>query len=82
MSGYIDAVRSDLRGRLKDKTYGELASEMSVSKGALWKFLNTDYVPSGNELRRKLGLPEIIQHSAIRNDRGRFVKVRSVDFRD
>ena len=70
-----DALKAQLReftGKLQDKTYDELAVELDVSKGALWKFIHTDYVPTSSIIRRKLGIPEPEFISQYRNPQGQF----------
>lgn len=52
--------------------FSRVSRDLNVSKGALWKFINTDYVPTGIELLRKLGLPEPIVIYRTRNPRGQF----------
>lgn len=52
--------------------FSKVSRDLNVSKGALWKFLNTDHVPTGVELLRKLGLPEPIIIYRTRNPRGQF----------
>lgn len=46
-------------------SYTDLARELGISKGALWKFLNDDYVPTSTDLRRALGIPLIASVTAI-----------------
>jgi len=53
-------ARQALKAELERKTYDSLAGELGVSKGALWKFVKTDYVPVNPELRKRLGLPELV----------------------
>jgi len=48
--------------------------EQDISKGALWKFINTDYVPTSSIIRRKLGIPKLELISQYRNPLGRFIK--------
>ena len=45
-----------------------------VHRAVVWRIVNQDYVPKRNDLRRKLGLPEILQQSARRDPKGRFAK--------
>lgn len=72
MSDAIDLLRQDLKAKLGAGGYQKLASELDVSKGALWKFINTDYIPASDVLRRKLGIkePELIEQ--YRDELGRF----------
>ena len=58
VSDTIDMLRDDLKARLAPGGYQKLADELDVSKGALWKFIKTDYIPTNDILRRKLGIPE------------------------
>jgi len=72
MSDTIDLIRHDLKARLGSGGYQKLADELDVSKGALWKFINTDYVPTSIVLRRKLGIPEPELIEQYRDPLGRF----------
>ena len=72
MDSTIDTVKISLRRELEQKTYGELASRLGISKGALWKFVNTAYIPTDPLLRRKLGMPELMVVPYFRNSKGRF----------
>lgn len=74
MRDSFDHARQALKDRLGRKTYSSLAAELGVSKGALWKFVNTEYVPTNPEIREKLDLPELIV-VAVRRDKasGRYV---------
>ncbi len=74
-----DGIRNTLKAKLchhtsnpSDQTYDQLAVELGISKGALWKFVNTDYVPDDLGIRTRLGIeePELIKQ--YRNDLGRF----------
>lgn len=44
-----------------------------LKHGTLCSFAKGGYVPKDNEIRRILGLPEIITQEAYRNNKGRFV---------
>jgi hypothetical protein len=66
-----------IRNELKEKivqgaTYATLSDELKVSKGALWKFINTDYIPTSPTIRHRLGLPELIVQVVVRGKDGRF----------
>lgn len=74
-----DGIRYALKAKLRkftgndtDQTYDDLAVELGISKGVLWKFLNTDYIPDNLAIRNRLGIvePELIQQ--YRNELGRF----------
>lgn len=70
-----EQARQRLKTRIKSGvTYGQLAAELKVSKGALWRFINDGYIPKSNVIRSRLGLPEIIEVFVQRDDRGRFSK--------
>ena len=56
-----------------EEGYGPMSKRLDVSKGALWAFINKpEYDPTGPELRKKLGLSEIITQEVYRNTIGRF----------
>lgn len=52
--------------------FSQICRELEISKGALWKFIYTDYIPTGLELLRKLGIPEPIIIYRTRNPKGQF----------
>ena len=52
--------------------FSKVARDLDISKGALWKFLKTDYVPTGVELLKKLGIPVPIITYRTRNAMGQF----------
>ena len=75
----LQSIRDALKAKLRDftedpqdKTYDELAVDLDVSKGALWKFIHTDYVPTSSVIRRKFGIPEPEYISQYRNPLGQF----------
>jgi hypothetical protein len=78
----LAAIRTRLRDPIlrKEITYEAAAERLGMSKGALWKFLNTSYVPgipieeikSSNRIRRSLGLPEMIVSFRYRDELGQF----------
>ena len=72
MNDTSDLIRHDLKAKALSGGYQKLADELDVSKGALWKFINTDYVPTGIVLRRKLGIPEPELIEQYRDPLGRF----------
>lgn len=56
----------------KGKTYDQMADGLGVTKGALWKFLNTDYIPTNPVIRSRLGIPAPIVQWRTRNKKGQF----------
>lgn len=75
----LQSIRDALKAQLsfftedsEDKTYDQLAVELDVSKGALWKFINKDYVPDDIVICRKLGIPQPELIEQYRNDLGQF----------
>jgi len=72
VSDAIDLLRDDLRAKALSGGYQKLADELDVSKGALWKFIKTDYIPTNIVLRRKLGIPEPELIEQYRDPLGRF----------
>ena len=60
-------IENNGRGR-----FSQIATERDISKGALWKFIYTDYIPTSLELLRKLNIPEPILIYRTRNARGQF----------
>ena len=75
VQNYIQRRKAQLRAEIKDLGRGgfsKVSRDLNVSKGALWKFLRTDKVPTSIELLRKLGLPEPIIIYRTRNPKGQF----------
>jgi hypothetical protein len=55
MMNRLDKARMLLKDKINDgNTYGTLANDLHTSKGAIWKFINTSYVPRDSALRRRL----------------------------
>jgi hypothetical protein len=53
-----------------------VSKKLRVSKGALWKFINTAYVPSDPRLYHALGLGELMTIIVRRDKTGRFAPRR------
>lgn len=70
----LGPLRSNYLHKAKRLGYGPLADELGVSKGVLWKFCNTDYIPMDPEIRRKLNISEPEFIPQYRNPLGRFEK--------
>jgi hypothetical protein len=72
LNSTIDAIadaRTILRKQVRLTSYGQVAAELEVSKGALWKFLNKPgYIPKDPGLRKRLGLPSLMGVSPRRED--------------
>jgi len=55
MMNRFEIVREKLKVRLNDGSkYSSLAEDHGTSKGAMWKFINTNYVPKDKRVRRSL----------------------------
>jgi hypothetical protein len=51
----IESAKRALRARIElGEKYGNMSVELKLSKGFLWKFVNTDYVPRRPDLREKI----------------------------
>jgi hypothetical protein len=51
----IEAAKRALQAKIENgEKYGDLASETKLTKGFLWKFVNTDYIPRRKDLREKV----------------------------
>jgi len=76
MDRAVKRARHDLQERLNrpGMTYGRLAADLDVNKGVLWKFLNSRYIPTDPELRRRIGIAVPITQFVVRDDLGRFTK--------
>lgn len=53
-------------------SWDKVGKHYGVHRIVVWRIVNDDYEPKLNEVRRKLGLPEIIQRRAYRDKSGRF----------
>lgn len=62
--------------RAEASSYRKLAQKLEIenggkaSAGALWKFIHKDYIPTSNQIRTALGLPERIVSYRYRNELG------------
>ncbi len=75
VSHVIKRRKKELGAEIKKRGRGgfsQLTKELDISKGALWKFVNTDYIPTSPILLRKLTLPEPIVIYRMRNPDGTF----------
>ena len=70
----IQRKKDELARIITDTTYGQLARDLDISKGALWKFINTDYIPTSPEIRLRFGIPNPIIVWPTRDPKGRFAK--------
>ena len=59
---------------LKEKlgTWQAVGDRYGVSKIVAWRIVNDGYEPKGNDVRRRLGLEEILHIRAVRDKAGRF----------
>ena len=69
----------DLAQRLLDlhsklKTWQKVGDIFGVPKIIVWRIAKDDYEPKKNEVRRALGLSEIIEIKQRRNAKGQYVK--------
>lgn len=60
--------------REKFGTWQAVGDFYGVSRALVWRIVNDGYEPQDNDLRRKLGLDEIIYFRAARDSAGRFQK--------
>jgi hypothetical protein len=51
----MEAAKQALQERIaKGEKYGKLSTDTGLTKGFLWKFANTDYIPHRPDLREKV----------------------------
>ena len=55
-------------------TWERVGEHYGVPKIVVWRIVNDNYEPKKNEIRRLLGLSEIIEYKIRRNSKGRFAK--------
>jgi hypothetical protein len=68
LPSYLDSLLSRLG------SYGQVAEFLDVSKALVWRAHKEGYIPKDNELRRRLGLPEIVISKKFRDpESGRFM---------
>jgi hypothetical protein len=72
----IDSRRASLRRRVEASSYSAVCQKIGVSKGALWKFIHTRYVPTDPTLYHALGLGELVTVIVRRDRAGRFAPRR------
>lgn len=54
-----------------------LARKYGVDRVVMWRLVNNDYEPRKRDIRRKLGLQEVIHQSIVRDAAGRFTRPKS-----
>ena len=55
-------------------SWDKVGTHYGVHRIVVWRIVKDGYEPKSNEVRRKLGLPEIIQRMAFRDKSGRFAR--------
>jgi hypothetical protein len=71
----LEILKESLLKRKEDgETWAGMAREYDVNPAVLWRIAHEGYNPKKEKTRRKLGLPEVIQREAYRNEKGRFQK--------
>ena len=55
-------------------SWEKVGDHYGVHRIVVWRIVNQGYEPKSNDVRRKLGLPEIIQRKAYRDEAGRFAR--------
>lgn len=56
------------------ETWMQMEEKYGVTRAALWRIANENYEPKNSEMRRKLGLRELVQVPVKRDPQGRFSK--------
>lgn len=76
MDDPLDRLQKKLAEQYSEMGSWERVGEhYGVHRVVVWRIVNDDYEPMANDVRRKLGLPEIIQRRAYRDKKsGRFAK--------
>jgi len=70
----VAAEISELKAQLL--TWRSVADHYGVGVAVVWRIANDGYEPQGNDVRRRLGLEEILHIRAARNKHGRFQRRR------
>ena len=65
----IQAYRND---GLSYRQIADLPQYKGLKPGTICSFAKGNYIPKRSDIRRKLGLPELIVQEVIRDERGRF----------
>jgi len=61
--------------REQGKTWRDVADDYDVNVAVIWRIYNENYEPKNQEIRKRLGLPEIIEIKQYRDPKtGLFVK--------
>ena len=75
MNDPLDRLQKKLAEQYKEMgSWDKVGTHYKVHRIVVWRIVNDDYEPKSNEIRRKLGLPEIIQRKAYRDKSGRFAR--------
>ena len=68
----LPALIGHLQNERAKKTWTALAKEYGLYPAILWRIVNEEYEPKRSDIRRKLGLPQVIQIPIQRGKNGRF----------
>jgi len=75
MNDPLDRLQKKLAEQYKEMgSWDKVGNHYGVHRIVVWRIVNDDYEPKSNEVRHKLGLPEIIQRRAYRDESGRFAR--------
>jgi len=73
MSSKTSDIQKRLRAELANgETYASLGRKYGVNRGLIWQIVNRDHEPKDSEIRRRLGLAQIVEIRLRRDARGRF----------
>ena len=71
----LEKLKESLLQRKKDgETWAGMGREYDVNPAVLWRIANEGYNPRKDEIRAKLGLPELVLREIYRNKAGRFAE--------
>jgi len=68
----LSALIEHLENERLEKSWTALAKEYGLYPAILWRIVNEEYEPKRSDIRRKLGLPQVIQVPIQRGKNGRF----------
>ena len=76
----LNEVQAEIaKMRADKKSYQFIGDKYGVNKGIIWRIYKSDYEPKNKEIRKKLGLENIMVDFVrqVRNEKGRFAKGES-----
>jgi uncharacterized protein (UPF0264 family) len=68
----LSALIEHLENERLEKSWTALAKEYGLYPAIMWRIVNEEYEPKRPDIRKKLGLPQVIRVPIQRGKNGRF----------